>query len=887
MKKWLILSGSFAVVLVILLLLFLKSGIVSNKANPFSALPDDASVIFEFHNINDQFSELQSDSLWQNLMHYGLIQTITSEIIALDSLFSKNTETDKGFNAADIWASVHKVKSDDYEILFVIEAPGTKGNIHSLAEQTDPLAGKRTYKGTTIYEIKYPDRQTLAISFIQGLYLCSFEPFLVESAIAQIKDETSLGSSNKKIKQVRKLAAKNKDLKVYINLRHISSLLSIYLESDFSPITKSLGHFAEWIVVDYAIINKAIYLNGYAISGTDEPALLNYIDEGKIANDITAVLPFNTALFYAINTRNPGKLTENMNDESGTDTLFAKYFMNWMGNNLGFAITEPFTERYEDDCYIIVSCMDTAIAKHQLTNLSKNLFQSAEVVPDYYKSFELYQLKGFKLLESTLGLRSSMLEDPSFAIINDFVVFGNSIAGIKVLIERYIEQQTLDKDLDYLNFRKQMTDNPAFNLYINTSRIGQLLSGIASADLKAYLSKDFDKFKMLNPLGIQFSKYTSNTYLVSGIIQSLGTFQNKTNLLWKTELDTIIDMQPQIVINHIDKKKEIFVQDLNNMVYLINNGGEIIWKRELDGQITGKLYQVDFYRNNKLQYLFATRNSINLIDRKGRFVENFPLQLPAPTTGGLAIIDYDNNGKYRMFVSCENGNTYGFEKSGRPLPGWSPRRNLGLVPFPIQHFLSGTRDYLVVLNSNGKMYLLDRRGEERIDPISLNTAFNQPFMIRKKDEDVIELINADKKGKFYRVSKSGHVSIDSFSTATQDIHFYAGKILNDSLDTYLFYGNEKLAAYLETRELVFEYSLPDSLEREIFTINIPGTDHSLPGMYSKAFELIYLVSPSGSLYDDFPLRGSSAFTSTDLLSEDEIVLIVGTKDQTLTTYRLR
>ena len=64
-------------------------------------------------------------------------------------------------------------------------------------------------------------------------------------------------------------------------------------------------------------------------------------------------------------------------------------------------------------------------------------------------------------------------------------------------------------------------------------------------------------------------------------------------------------------------EKELFVQDDRHTVYLINDVGRVLWKLPLGQQINSEVYQVDLFKNGKLQYLFSTPDKMYLIDRNG------------------------------------------------------------------------------------------------------------------------------------------------------------------------------------------------------------------------------------------------------------------------------
>ena len=89
--------------------------------------------------------------------------------------------------------------------------------------------------------------------------------------------------------------------------------------------------------------------------------------------------------------------------------------------------------------------------------------------------------------------------------------------------------------------------------------------------------------------------------------------QSKPQTVWESLLDTTFSMKPQLVENHYTKQNEIFLQDDGNTIYLINKAGRILWKQKIAEPINSNIYQIDYYRNGKLQLLFSTENYLHLL----------------------------------------------------------------------------------------------------------------------------------------------------------------------------------------------------------------------------------------------------------------------------------
>ena len=65
--------------------------------------------------------------------------------------------------------------------------------------------------------------------------------------------------------------------------------------------------------------------------------------------------------------------------------------------------------------------------------------------------------------------------------------------------------------------------------------------------------------------------------------------ENLPHQVWQTKLEAKVSMKPVPVINHITKEQEIFVQDDQQTIYLLNNSGRILWKLKVDGQINSEV----------------------------------------------------------------------------------------------------------------------------------------------------------------------------------------------------------------------------------------------------------------------------------------------------------
>ena len=230
----------------------------------------------------------------------------------------------------------------------------------------------------------------------------------------------------------------------------------------------------------------------------------------------------------------------------------------------------------------------------------------------------------------------------------------------------------------------------------------------------------------------------------------------------KKSLDSLIDLKfeasisneiilgPLIVKNHINNSNEIIVQDSQNILYLINNSGQVEWTKKIDGKIIKEINQIDSYKNGKLQLAFVTKKSLYMLDRKGRDVGKFPLKFNDAITKPLSVFDYDNNKNYRLLIT-QNNELYMFDSKGNIIRGFNYDKKGRIITKP-KHFRISNKD-IIVFKTNDELKILNRRGKVRIKTkrkhnFSENEIFQyQNFLV--STTDLNEVIKIDMQGNTF------------------------------------------------------------------------------------------------------------------------------------------
>ena len=208
-------------------------------------------------------------------------------------------------------------------------------------------------------------------------------------------------------------------------------------------------------------------------------------------------------------------------------------------------------------------------------------------------------------------------------------------------------------------------------------------------------------------------KEGNNLASINGIISNYkdDSKNSEIELKFETSISNEIILGPLIVKNHTNNKNEVFIQDSENIIYLINDNGQIEWTKKINDRVIDEVKQIDSYKNGRLQYVFATQNSLHMIDRKGRDVGKFPLKFNDQITKPVSVFDYDNNKNYRLLIT-QNDELFMFDSKGNRVRGFDYNKKNKIITKP-EHFRISNKD-IIVFKTSDDLKILNRRGKTRI-----------------------------------------------------------------------------------------------------------------------------------------------------------------------------
>jgi hypothetical protein len=371
-------------------------------------------------------------------------------------------------------------------------------------------------------------------------------------------------------------------------------------------------------------------------------------------------------------------------------------------------------------------------------NSNKALILSTENTEDFvgdnpikemtFGDITVYKCNDDELINKHFSKLIPSLSVNYFSVIDNYIILAESKSYLQKVLNDYQNHSTLTNNSAYQKLVSELPEN--FNMEIINSGIN--VSGHQYLSARTYNSDDGNIF-------VNFVLQSKDKNTHNNLIEQLLSYQFD---------DTPIN-EPQLVYNHKTKQNNIIYQNDKNEIVLVNMKAKVLWKTKVKGEVVGKIQQVDLFRNHKLQYTFVTPHYWYVIDRLGRIVEHFPEHFMQKITKGISVFDYDSNRKYRFGIT--QGNKFRlYNNEAKKVEGFKVKTDDDIL-FAPQHFRIGSKDFIVMQDVEGKLYILNRRGETRIKvdksfKITNNNwgVYNKKFINIDDDNNIISI---DLKGK--------------------------------------------------------------------------------------------------------------------------------------------
>lgn len=157
------------------------------------------------------------------------------------------------------------------------------------------------------------------------------------------------------------------------------------------------------------------------------------------------------------------------------------------------------------------------------------------------------------------------------------------------------------------------------------------------------------------------------------------------------------------VCNFKSGKMNTFFQNPDNSLGLRDEAGKVLWTIPFDRPVASRVKEIDYYGNDKIQYLFAAGSRLYIIDRLGRFIPSFGTDLGKEVLIGPDLYSFAGDG-YQVMVLHRDNTLSLYTLEGERYPGWKNITSKEAIPSLPEAVPVGDRIYWKVPFLSGAKY---------------------------------------------------------------------------------------------------------------------------------------------------------------------------------------
>jgi hypothetical protein len=843
----------------------------------YKAIPQGAMVIAEVRDVGTTLEKIAQANYWRDMQFVDAVGKLERSIFLLDTLLLPADS----LSPQRIIASLHRVKEDDYDYLLLADHRILKADLDSLMRNMQKkgfTVAKRQFRSAKIYEIDLPMlQQSFTVATDGAILLAGSNPVVVDEAISQFHALQSNG-----FWRHTWLDDDNSDIRLYLNTQNFPLLNDMFLRNSESQNTlfNQFADICTWVKLSVQFDKTTVRFNGTATWNNNQSFLADALNRkpAEQTRKIAEVVPFDVAFLASGSDRNLYRFLSSRNESDMSNDA-----LTWVGNEWGYGFGEPNGADPLNEAFIMLQVNDKKGAATALEAMRRVVADSTLQTIDYRGG----QLKPANL-ESYAQLFMSKqsaerFQTAYYAFVGDFAIFAPQVAYLKVFIDKAIAQKNLAQQPEYRRSAQLFDPNANIHLYLQPDRMRQLLQGAGTDSFNEYLSAKFGYFRHLSPVAIQL-KGKGSASNISGEIAYTQKTDEKMNALWSAQLLGVPIGKPHAVHISGTQAKQIMMQDRQYNLYMIDNEGRIVWKRNIGKPILGNVFATDYYRNGNYYYLFNTAQEIFLIDRDGENVLDYPIRLSTPASTGLTPIDFNNDRNYQIFVPSGN-KVYGYEFSGRPLATWNPKLGLGTLKYPLLYVQHKGKSYIVATSENGTLRITDPNGGIIAKADLKATLIAEPQIELRNGTP--QIVVTTQKGTTYTVNLNGTYSSKTLMKPSSKSDFMSHNVIGSEDAENVFMANNKVYVFDRYNKLYERKFATNEYPSSIFPIKLNGQKNNGIGVFCDNAQKAYLLNGDCVSYPSFPLTATTPFIVCDLFGNGENILIAGGIGNSVFAYKLQ
>ena len=460
---------------------------------------------------------------------------------------------------------------------------------------------------------------------------------------------------------------------VFVSNVHASYLMPAVFTRKYSSYSGFVSRLSDWTVFDMTKSGKSFGLRGTVVYDADASEFMTVLQKSEPSvSSVADILPSYTVFAASIPFSSPGGYLAAYDGFLDSRQMLQKNnaVKKSLGSKSGVSPRDLMTA---------IGAKEVAVASFMASGKLEtvNLIRTGKDIPEIiFRGIEGFTKKGYKPAVHSwpyAGVAASLFGDlfkrddeSCFTWINGWVVSGSMNA-----VEEYVSGRAVSYSLrQYMSDASQPDllagQKSSFVSYFSLTESAKILDNTfknAFLDLISplYADAEYGPFVMSVAPGKERPVVSMDIYNLQMQKTKAPAFERDTTV--------IVPKGPFEVKNSGTGKINRFYQN-SHLSLCLSEDGKDLWGIPFKAPLCGRASNVDYYANGKLQIVFAAGSSIYMIDRLGRYVSGFPVDLKKEILVGPDVYDFNGTHKYNIMVLHKDNTVQMYNLKGEKPASW-------------------------------------------------------------------------------------------------------------------------------------------------------------------------------------------------------------------------
>ncbi len=823
----------------------------------FQNIPGKPAMIIEVRNFHKLWKKLNDQNIiWQEIIVSKQVISKAAKISYWDSLLYVDDNTNHLLKEKPSFLTVYP----DGGLLFILSHNmSSKNLLHFFTKNLEPTqrVTKLKHEEYLIYSVQGKTNYDLSIT--SDVIAISNSKDLIRDFLFNI--EGGKNDIPKKFEAMRSLAGKRAEASIFISYADFILFFSKYIIPDKRSFYVPPEFFASYSVLDLNVRPDRFLMSGFAITPDTVSYAERLFESIPTANlSVASIIPHNAILLIRLSINTLEDYLDKRNFFCNIDGLDA-YCLNHV-KSIDSVFSNKLSERVfpalgKEMAFFISNNNTQGMAFYIKNEEEKEaifkVFDTNTVEKELFLSYHLHLLDNdwFSVMFPFIGRKS---EKAYATIINNYLIISEDNNELKKLISQILNEQTLAHSRAFEKFSKNLIHQDHIFIYRNLHESWSNIQELLVDSSTDFINDNIGKIRNISDFALQYS-FQDGKLFTNACFSYDDSRNNSITYAWQynnkpgriNKVSSIPGQSPYGCF--------FVATDTAKNLLFFSREGKLLWRRKIDRPVVGGFSPVDFYNNGKYQIIFNTVDSLYIIDRLGRDVENYPVLLNRRAASGHTLLKYDQKTAYRILIPMMDSSILNLNKFGKPVRGWRFSKSKSLITKPVKHFVWNKRDYIVCVDVKGNGYFLNRRGENRFSQLPLNhEEYNSEIYLKRNSKGHPEgFISYNKKGIVLLIDANGETT-ELFQPKDMSEYVIFQYIWFEEVkkELFAFADGNSLFFYNEDFECIFT----QEFKNDRF-IEIVEPIKSYFGIITDKTKRIFLYNPKLELVEGFPAQGNA------------------------------